>query len=146
MILPAFRELGLDPANLDFVLNTHADVDHFGGNAAIRAAVAVVGDGFRKRAVQRFHAVAKQLSFTKAAEALFMTQPAVTFQIKQLEDELGQPLFERIDKKVVTTEAGELLRGGNAGSRPLYAAAAVNLGSVAPTRAAPSRTGSATCG
>jgi glyoxylase-like metal-dependent hydrolase (beta-lactamase superfamily II) len=38
VILPAFRELGLDPANLDFVLNTHADVDHFGGNAAIRAA------------------------------------------------------------------------------------------------------------
>ena len=38
VIFPAFRELGLDPANLEFVLNTHADVDHFGGNAAIRAA------------------------------------------------------------------------------------------------------------
>ena len=38
VILPAFHELGLDPTNLDFVLNTHADVDHFGGNAAIRAA------------------------------------------------------------------------------------------------------------
>ena len=38
VILPAFQELGLDPAELDYVLNTHADVDHFGGNAAIRAA------------------------------------------------------------------------------------------------------------
>jgi glyoxylase-like metal-dependent hydrolase (beta-lactamase superfamily II) len=38
VILPAFRELGLDLADLDYVLNTHADVDHFGGNAAIRAA------------------------------------------------------------------------------------------------------------
>ena len=38
VIFPAFRELGLDPANLEFVLNTHADVDHFGGNASIRAA------------------------------------------------------------------------------------------------------------
>jgi glyoxylase-like metal-dependent hydrolase (beta-lactamase superfamily II) len=38
VILPALQELGLDPADLDFVLNTHADVDHFGGNAALRAA------------------------------------------------------------------------------------------------------------
>jgi glyoxylase-like metal-dependent hydrolase (beta-lactamase superfamily II) len=38
VILPAFRELGLDPADLDYVLISHADVDHFGGNAAIRSA------------------------------------------------------------------------------------------------------------
>ena len=38
VILPAFEELELDPADLDYVLITHADVDHFGGNAAIRAA------------------------------------------------------------------------------------------------------------
>ena len=38
VILPAFQELGLDPADLDYVLISHADVDHFGGNAAIRTA------------------------------------------------------------------------------------------------------------
>jgi glyoxylase-like metal-dependent hydrolase (beta-lactamase superfamily II) len=38
VILPAFQEVGLDPADLDYVLISHADVDHFGGNAAIRAA------------------------------------------------------------------------------------------------------------
>jgi glyoxylase-like metal-dependent hydrolase (beta-lactamase superfamily II) len=38
VILPAFRDLELDPADLDYVLISHADVDHFGGNAAIRAA------------------------------------------------------------------------------------------------------------
>lgn len=38
VILPALESLGVDPAELDFVLNTHADVDHFGGNEAIRAA------------------------------------------------------------------------------------------------------------
>jgi glyoxylase-like metal-dependent hydrolase (beta-lactamase superfamily II) len=37
VILPYLDSAGLSPANLDFVLNTHADVDHFGGNAAIRA-------------------------------------------------------------------------------------------------------------
>jgi glyoxylase-like metal-dependent hydrolase (beta-lactamase superfamily II) len=37
VILPALASLGLDPAELDFVVNTHADVDHFGGNAAVRA-------------------------------------------------------------------------------------------------------------
>src|SRR5215210_1456640 len=38
VLLPAFQELGLDPADLDYVLISHADVDHFGGNAAIRTA------------------------------------------------------------------------------------------------------------
>src|SRR3979409_1203907 len=47
------------------------------------------------RRLQVFHAVAKHLSFTKAAEALFMTQPAVTFQIRQLEERFNTRLFDR---------------------------------------------------
>ena len=47
------------------------------------------------RRLQVFHAVAKHLSFTKAAEALFMTEPAVTFQIRQLEEQFNARLFDR---------------------------------------------------
>lgn len=59
------------------------------------------------RRLQVFHAVAKHLSFTKAAEALFMTQPAVTFQIKQLEDQYSTRLFERGHGRISLTPAGE---------------------------------------
>ena len=58
------------------------------------------------RRLQVFHAVAKHLSFTKAAEALFMTQPAVTFQIKQLEEHFNTRLFERGHGQISLTEAG----------------------------------------
>ena len=47
------------------------------------------------RRLQVFHAVAKHLSFTRAAETLFMTQPAVTSQVKQLEEHLNTRLFDR---------------------------------------------------
>jgi DNA-binding transcriptional LysR family regulator len=60
------------------------------------------------RRLQVFHAVAKQLSFTKAAEALFMTQPAVTFQIKQLEEQFSIRLFERSQGRITLTPAGAL--------------------------------------
>lgn len=60
------------------------------------------------RRLQVFYTVAKQLSFTKAAECLCMTQPAVTFQVKQLEAELNISLFERSPSKIVLTAAGEL--------------------------------------
>jgi len=58
------------------------------------------------RRLQVFHAVAKHLSFTKAAEALFMTQPAVTFQIKQLEEHLNTRLFDRAQGRIALTPAG----------------------------------------
>ena len=61
------------------------------------------------RRLQVFHAVAKQMSFTKAAETLFMTQPAVTFQIKQLEEHLNARLFERGHGKIALTPAGEVV-------------------------------------
>jgi len=60
------------------------------------------------RRLQVFHTVAKQLSFTKAAELLFMTQPAVTFQVKQLEEHFNTRLFERSHGKIALTPAGEL--------------------------------------
>jgi DNA-binding transcriptional LysR family regulator len=56
-----------------------------------------------------FHAVAKQMSFTKAAETLFMTQPAVTFQIKQLEEHFNTRLFERGHGRIALTPAGEIV-------------------------------------
>lgn len=61
------------------------------------------------RRLQVFYAVAKQRSFTLAAEDLFMTQPAVTFQIRQLEDQYRTRLFERRTGDVALTAAGELV-------------------------------------
>lgn len=58
------------------------------------------------RRLQVFHAVAKHLSFTKAAEALFMTQPAVTFQIRQLEQHFNTRLFDRGQGRITLTAAG----------------------------------------
>lgn len=58
------------------------------------------------RRLQVFHAVAKHLSFTKAAEALFMTQPAVTFQIRQLEEQFNTRLFDRINGRITLTPGG----------------------------------------
>ncbi|UCV13079.1 LysR family transcriptional regulator [Dechloromonas denitrificans] len=63
------------------------------------------------RRLQVFHAVAKHLSFTRAADALFMTQPAVTFQIKQLEEQFATRLFERRHGSISLTPAGELVLG-----------------------------------
>ena len=61
------------------------------------------------RRLQVFHAVARQLSFTKAAEAMFMTQPAVTFQIKQLEEHFSTRLFDRGHGRITLTPAGDIV-------------------------------------
>lgn len=58
------------------------------------------------RRLKVFHSVARQLSFTKAAEVLHMTQPAVTFQIRQLEDHFNTRLFDRTHNRVTLTDAG----------------------------------------
>jgi len=61
------------------------------------------------RRLQVFHAVARLLSFTKAAEVLHMTQPAVTFQIRQLEDQFDTRLFDRTHNRVSLTDAGQIV-------------------------------------
>jgi DNA-binding transcriptional LysR family regulator len=78
------------------------------------------------RRLQVFYTVAKQLSFTKAAEQLFMTQPAVTFQVKQLEEQFNTRLFERSHGRISLTPAGELVFG--------YAERILNLSQEMETR------------
>lgn len=59
------------------------------------------------RQLRVFESVARHLSFSRAAEELFLSQPAVSMQIKQLESLVGLPLFEQIGKKIYLTEAGK---------------------------------------
>lgn len=65
--------------------------------------------GLNIKQLGAFLLIAQLKNFTKAAGQLEMSQPAVSFQIKSLEEELNITLFERNDKKVSLTEAGRLL-------------------------------------
>lgn len=58
------------------------------------------------RQLRVFSAVARHLSFTRAAEELCLTQPAVSMQVKQLENQLDASLFEHLGKKIFLTEMG----------------------------------------
>lgn len=58
------------------------------------------------RQLQVFSAVARLLSHSRAAEELHLSQPAVSMQIKQLEQSIGLPLFEQVGKQIHLTEAG----------------------------------------
>ena len=62
------------------------------------------------RRLQVFATVARLLSFTKAAETLHMTQPAVTFQIRQLEEYFNTRLFDRTHNRINLTEAGMVVK------------------------------------
>ena len=64
------------------------------------------------RRLQVFHAVAELKSFTRAGRALHMTQPAVTFQVRQLEERFNTRLFDRKHNQVELTPAGELVATG----------------------------------
>ncbi|MDD3608212.1 MAG: LysR family transcriptional regulator [Halothiobacillaceae bacterium] len=61
------------------------------------------------RRLKVFHTVARLLSFTKAAEALHMTQPAVTFQVRQLEEHFDTRLFDRTHNRVTLTDVGQVV-------------------------------------
>ena len=61
------------------------------------------------RQLQIFVVAARHLSYARAAEELHLSPPAVSMQLKQLEDNAGLPLFERMGRGVTLTQAGELL-------------------------------------
>ena len=64
------------------------------------------------RHLRYFDAVAETLNFTRAAERLHVTQSTLSHQIRQLEEEIGAPLFDRSGKQVRMTETGAILRTG----------------------------------
>ena len=73
-----------------------------------------LGEGMAERlpslpALRVFEAAGRLLSFTRAAEELHVTQAAVSHQIRSLEDQLGQPLFQRTTRRLELTAAGERL-------------------------------------
>lgn len=65
-------------------------------------------------ALRAFDAAARHMSFARAADELNVTPAALSFQIKSLEDHLGQPLFRRLNRAVELTEAGRILAPGAA--------------------------------
>src|SRR3989338_6285552 len=65
---------------------------------------------FTLRQLQVFEKVASHLNYSRAAEELYLSQAAVSMQVKQLEENVGLPLFEQMGKKIFLTEPGcELL-------------------------------------
>ena len=62
------------------------------------------------RHLRIFEAVARHGSISRAADELHLTQPAVSMQMKQLEEQIGLPLVEQIGRRICLTEAGQMLR------------------------------------
>lgn len=61
---------------------------------------------FTLQQLKLFEAVSRNTSYTRAAEELHLTQPAISIQIKRLENQVGMPLFELVGKKIFPTAAG----------------------------------------
>ena len=59
------------------------------------------------RQLEVVEAIARLKSYTKAAKALYLTQPAVSIQVRQLEEQVGQRIFEQIGKRIDLTQAGQ---------------------------------------
>ena len=78
--------------------------------------------------LRTLHEIARLQSFSRAAESLRLSQPAVSLHIRQLEKALGLPLLERLGKRAEATQAGALLleRGGRALDALEAAAASVH--------------------
>lgn len=62
-------------------------------------------------ALRSFEAAGRLLSFSRAAEELFVSQAAISRQVRELEQSVGRPLFERLHRRVELTEAGRMLLG-----------------------------------
>ncbi|MEM9524883.1 MAG: transcriptional regulator GcvA [Pseudomonadota bacterium] len=74
-------------------------------------------------ALRAFEAAARHMSFARAAAELHVTPAALSFQIKSLEEHLGQPVFRRLNRAVELTEAGRVLAPGAADAFATLAAA-----------------------
>jgi DNA-binding transcriptional LysR family regulator len=92
----------LQSSRQDFGVQTIAQ-----GFAGFSAAGFVVR--MEHRLLKTFKAVAESGSFTHAASRIHLTQSAVSVHIKQLEEEIGTPLFLRVNKRLILTDAGKLL-------------------------------------
>src|SRR5579872_615876 len=95
--------LPLGPSDANDVLR-----ECFRGTRAATSRTALQGMLLSQR-IRVFHAVATQLNYSKAAQELGISQPAVSFHIRGLEEELGISLFERVGKQLFLTAAGRIL-------------------------------------
>ncbi len=89
------------------------------------------------RLLKTFKAVSETGSFTNAASRIHLTQAAVSVHIKQLEEEIGTPLFLRVNKRLILTDAGKLLLAHTEKILRAYDAAKADLSEI--TQAAKTR-------
>ena len=82
-----------------------------------------------------FRAVAEQSSFRKAAEELYLTQPAVSLQIKALEEDIGVQLFDRTGAHIALTAAGKVLLGYSRQANALFVQAEQEIAALSGSHA-----------